>query len=135
MSDITPHLSGTEGGGGANFVQLAARTVRLASAALALRHEMAKLQRHMERNSTTSMRVAELAGQAEIDPTHTAMIQEVGRAYRQVAAASGELARTADQVEQASREFRDAHDAQYRGLYETNQSSAYRQPKPGFFRR
>jgi TRAP-type mannitol/chloroaromatic compound transport system substrate-binding protein len=139
MSDITPYTSGAGAvpaeGGGANFAQLAARTVRLAAAALALKHEMAKLQRHMERNAETAMRVAELAGQAEVDASHTAMIQETGRAFRQVATASGELAQAADRVEQASREFRDAHDAQYRGIYEANQSSAFRQPKPGFFRR
>ncbi|MFI8085845.1 conjugal transfer protein TraB [Kitasatospora sp. NPDC086009] len=138
MTEIT-HVPGGEvaagDGGGAGFLALSARTVRLAAAALALKHEMAKLQRHMEDNAGTARRVSELAGQADVDQRHTAMIEEVGRAFDQVATASGELSRTADQVEQESRAFRDAHQGEYRGIYEVNQSSAYRQPKPGFFRR
>ncbi|MFJ6776772.1 conjugal transfer protein TraB [Kitasatospora sp. NPDC091257] len=137
MSDIVPHDSGIEvtARESAGFVALAARTVRLAAAALLLKAEMAKLQEHMEENARTARRSAELAGQAEVEPHFLAMIEETGRAFDQVANASGELTQAADRVEEESRAFRDAHQAEYRGIYEVNQSSPHRQPKPGFFRR
>ncbi|MCU1617398.1 MAG: plasmid transfer protein TraB [Frankiales bacterium] len=115
-----------------NFITLAARTTALTVAAAHLKEGMSALQRHMEGNATKARTLSEMCDQAEVDPQYTAQILEVSQALQRVAAASGELADTADQMEANARGFNDAHESEYRGIYEVVQAGQVRQPKPGF---
>jgi hypothetical protein len=114
------------------FLTLAARVTALSVAALRLKENLWALRRHMENNADKARALSEMCDQAEVEPQFTAQILEVSAAFRRVAEASGELADTADVMEVNARGFNDAHDSEYRGVYEAVQKSAVRQPKPGF---
>ncbi|GAA1017173.1 conjugal transfer protein TraB [Streptomyces thermogriseus] len=137
MSDLVPrpvNLPSAQGGGAPSFTQLAARTAALTASALALKEGLWALQRRMERDADQADQLADLCTAAEVEPKFTALITEAGAALRAVAEASGDLARTADQVQHDAQELHDAHDQEYRGVYEAVNASGVRQARPGFYR-
>lgn len=117
-----------------NFVALAACFIALAAAAMWLKEKLHLLKARMRRDAAFARKVAELCGQAGVDTYFLGLFIEASQAFDRVAEASGELADAADQMEMNARFVKDAHDTQYRGIYEVTNASPYAQPKPGFNR-
>jgi hypothetical protein len=115
-----------------NFVFLAGCFIALAAAAMWLKEKLHLLKERMRQDAALARRVAELCGQAGVDPYFLALFIETSQAFDRVADASGELADAADQMEMNARFVKDAHDTEYRGIYEATNASPYAQPKPGF---
>jgi hypothetical protein len=129
MTDIAlPKTSSSNG-----FMSLAARVTALSTAALQLKEGMHLLQRHMENNSAKARTLSEMCGAAEVEPRYTAQILEVSQALTRVAEAAGDLASTADATETNARGFNNAHQAEYRGIYEASNASGVQQARPGFY--
>ncbi|MFC8408615.1 conjugal transfer protein TraB [Streptomyces griseoincarnatus] len=136
MSDLVPrpsHLPAARGGS-PSFTRLAARTAALTASALALKEGLWSLQRRMRHDADQADHLADLCVAAEVEPRFTGLINEAAEALRAVAEASGDLARTADQVQHDSQDLHDAHQQEYRGVYEAVNASGVRQAKPGFYR-
>lgn len=117
-----------------NFITLAARIMALAAAAALLKEQLHLLKARMHRDAVRGRRLAEHLNQAGAGVRFQAQSLEVAAAFERVAAASGELANAADQMEANANGVRDAHQAEYGGIYEVRQASPYDQPKPGFNR-
>lgn len=117
-----------------NFIVLAGCFIALAAAAMWLKEKLHLLKERMHRDAAFARKVAELCGAARVDQYFLSLFFETGNAFERVAQASGELADAADQMEMNARFVKDAHDTQYRGIYEVRQASPYAQPTPGFNR-
>lgn len=117
-----------------NFVTLAARVMALAAAAALLKEQLHLLKARMHRDAARARTLSEHLNQAGADTRFQAQAIEVSQAFDRVAEASGEVADAADQMEANARGVRDAHQAQYGGIYEVRKASPYAQPKPGFNR-
>jgi hypothetical protein len=115
-----------------NYVTLAGRFMALAAAAVFLKEKLHLLKHHMHKNAEAGRRLADHLHQAGADTRFQAQSVEMSQAFDRVAEASGILADAADQMEANARGVRDAHQAEYGGIYEVAQSSPYEQPKPGF---
>lgn len=134
---VVPAAQPTFGGlinGIINFLILGARFVALAAAAALLKEQLHLLKARMHRDAAFARRVAEMCGQAGVDAHFVALFLEAAQAFERVAAASGELADAADQMQMNAQFVKDAHDAEYRGVYEAANASPYAQPRPGFNR-
>lgn len=136
MSDLVPSTDNLPArrGGTPTFTALAGRTAALTAAALALKEGLWALQRRMRHDAEQAGLLADLCTAAEVEPRFTALIQEGGSALRAVADASLDLARTADQVQHDSQGLHDAHQQEYRGVYEAVNASGVQQARPGFYR-
>lgn len=117
-----------------NFATLSARFMAMATAALWLKETLHLLKQRMHDDAALARRVGEMSGQAGADPYFVGLFTEASKEFDLVAEASGELAHAADQMETHARGVQDAHDTEYRGIYEVRQASPYAQPKPGFNR-
>lgn len=115
-----------------NFITLSARVAALATAALWLKEGLHLLKARMHQDAETARRTSEQCGQAGVDPYFLGLFLEASQSLDRVAEASGELANAADQMETNARDVHDAHQAEYGGIHEAVQASAYDQPKPGF---
>jgi hypothetical protein len=124
----------SEGGGGNGFLALSGRIAALTTSALRLKEGMFALKRHMEKNATAARTLSEMCHLAEVDQQFTAQILGVSQGLTRVAVASGEVADTADTMAGHAKGFDDAHQSEYRGIYEAVNASAHRQAKPGFYR-
>ncbi|MFF2331967.1 conjugal transfer protein TraB, partial [Streptomyces sp. NPDC058103] len=117
------------------FLSLVAKMATLAAAALSLKEGLWVLRHRMEQNADRHDRIAEMCGEAEVEPRFTALITDSATALRNVAEASAEVAGAADQMEVNSRGFCDAHKAEYGGVYEAVKARPdIQQAKPGFYR-
>lgn len=121
-------------GGILNFVTLALRVMALATAAALLKEQLHLLKARMHRDAQRARTLSGNLHQAGADGRFQAQAIEVSQAFDRVAEASGEVADAADQMESHARGVRDAHQAEYGGIYEVRQASPYAQPKPGFNR-
>ncbi|MER7309942.1 conjugal transfer protein TraB [Streptomyces griseoluteus] len=117
-----------------SFTRLASRLVALSVSALALKEGMHALQRRLEADADDVTRTSELCDMAEVDPHFTALMREAAQSVREVAEASGEMVAAADSTAVNAQGFHDAHQGEYRGVYEAVQASGVRQAKPGFYR-
>jgi hypothetical protein len=115
-----------------NFVSLSLRIMALAAAAALLKEQLHLLKARMHDDAARARRLADHLHQARVDTRFQAQAIEVAAAFERVAEASGELAQAADGMEAAAGGVRDAHEAEYRGIYEVRQASPYAQPLPGF---
>lgn len=115
-----------------NFVTLAARIAALATAAALLKEQLHLLKARMHDDAARARRLTDHLHQAGVDTRFQAQTLEVAAAFERVAEASGELAHAADGMEANAGAVRDAHQAEYGGIYEVRQASPYAQPKPGF---
>ncbi|MFJ4473246.1 conjugal transfer protein TraB [Streptomyces sp. NPDC089424] len=115
-----------------NFVTLSLRILALAAAAALLKEQLHLLKARMHDDAARARRLAEHLAQAGVDQHFQAQTLEVAAAFERVAEASGELADAADGMEADANGVRDAHQAEYGGIYEVAQASPYAQPKPGF---
>jgi hypothetical protein len=115
-----------------NFITLSARFAMLAAAAIWLKENLHILKQRMHTDAAFARKVAELCGDAGADGYFVALFLETSQAFDRVAEASGELAGAADQMEDGARAVGDAHETEYRGIYEVAQASPYAQPKPAF---
>ncbi|MFF7335431.1 conjugal transfer protein TraB [Streptomyces sp. NPDC008150] len=115
-----------------NFVTLTARITALAVAAALLKEQLHLLKARMHHDAERGRRLADHLRQARVDEHFQAQTLEVAAAFERVAAASGELADAADGMEANASAVRDAHQAEYAGIYEVRQASPYAQPRPGF---
>lgn len=133
-TDIVPagNLPDVHGGATPGFMQFASRVTTLSAQALALKAGLYALQRRMRENADKARDVGEKCGQAEVDASLVALVQEASDALRKVADASGELANAADMIQTDAEALNGAHESEYRGVYEAVQASPYDQPKPGF---
>ncbi|MER6480915.1 conjugal transfer protein TraB [Streptomyces filamentosus] len=122
------------GGRAPSFLALAGRVAALTTSAFALTEGLGQLRRRMEHDADDADQLAEQAAAAEVDPHFLGLVHEAARALRAVATVTGEAAAAADQMAHASQGMDDAHNAEYRGVYEAVQASGYQQPKPGFLR-
>ncbi|MFI8093750.1 conjugal transfer protein TraB [Streptomyces sp. NPDC086080] len=136
MSDLVPRPANLPAarGGSPSFTKLAARTAALTASALALKEGLWSLKRRMERDASHADMLADLCTAAEVEPKFTGLITEAGTALRAVAEASAEVARTADQVQTNAQGLHDAHQSEYRGVFEAVNASGVRQARPGFYR-
>ncbi|GAB2966144.1 conjugal transfer protein TraB [Streptomyces heilongjiangensis] len=116
------------------FLGLVARTTALTTAALALKEGMWALRRRMESDARHADLMGDQCVAAEVEPKFTNLIHEAGSELRAVAEASGALANASDVVQTAAQSLHDAHQAEYRGVYEAVNSSGVQQAKPGFYR-
>lgn len=115
-----------------NFVRLSARVMALAAAAALLKEQLHLLKARMHHDAARARRLSEHLHQAGADARFQGQAIEVSQAFDRVAEASGQVADAADQMEAHARGVRDAHQAEYGGIYEVAQASPYAQPKPGF---
>ncbi|PZT74497.1 MULTISPECIES: conjugal transfer protein TraB [unclassified Streptomyces] len=136
MTELEPYVPAglpERSGGRLSFLSLAGRITTLTGAALALKEGLWMLRRRMEKDADGLDRLAEQCGTAEVEPRFTALMTDAASALRAVAEASGELAGAADSMEADARAFGDAHEAEYRGVYEAVKASGVQQAKPGFY--
>ncbi|MFJ8929265.1 conjugal transfer protein TraB [Streptomyces sp. NPDC102364] len=119
-------------GGVINFLTTAAKVMALACAAALLKERMHLLKTRMHRDAAFAHRVAEMCGQAGVDDNFVAEYHEVGGHFTRVAECADGVTAAADTMEARARGVVDAHNREYRGVYEAVQASPYRQPKPGF---
>jgi hypothetical protein len=136
MSDLVPrpaHLPATTGDT-PSFTRLVARMSALTASALALKEGLWALKRRMEHDAQHHHRLSDMCVAAEVEPKFTNLITTAGSALQAVADASGDLAAAADQVQHHAQDLHDAHQAEYRGVYEAVNASGVRQAKPGFYR-
>jgi hypothetical protein len=117
-----------------NFITLAARITALAAAAALLKEQLHLLKARMHDNAQRARTLSGHLHQAGADARFQAQSLEVAAAFERVAEASGEVANVADQMEMNAQFVKDAHQAEYGGIYEVRQASPYAQPKPGFNR-
>jgi len=117
-----------------NFLTLSARFIALAAAAAMLKEHLHRLQDHARRDAATARRVAEQVGAAGADAYFVALYLEAAQDFDRTADCSTVVANAADQMEADARGVKDAHQAEYAGIYEVRQASPYAQPKPGFNR-
>jgi hypothetical protein len=125
---------GTAIGGILNFVTLSLRIMALAIAAALLKEQLHLLKQRMHRDAERARRLAGHLAQAGVDPKFQSQALEVAAAFERVAEASGEVAQAADGMEASANGVRDAHQAEYGGIYETVKAlpGGVTQPKPGF---
>ncbi|MFI1568490.1 conjugal transfer protein TraB [Streptomyces sp. NPDC020490] len=136
MTDLVPYTpKPLAKGGRLSFITLAAKMTTLTGQALALKEGLYVLKRRMEKDAKDADRIADLCAEAEVEPKFTGLINEAAGALRKVAEAAGGLAAAADQMESNARAFKDAHESEYRGVYEAVQASGVRQAKAGFYRK
>ncbi|MFZ3592300.1 conjugal transfer protein TraB [Streptomyces sp. BH104] len=119
-------------GGIINFITTAAKVMALACAAALLKERMHMLKTRMHRDAAFAHRVAEMCGQAGVDGEFVAEYHEVGTLFQGVADCADGVTAAADTMEARAVIVVDAHNREYRGVYEAVQASPYRQPKPGF---
>ncbi|MCC3654741.1 conjugal transfer protein TraB [Streptomyces sp. S07_1.15] len=117
-----------------SFTRLMGQVATLTASALALKEGLWLLKRRMEHDAADADHLAEQCAAAEVEPKFTGLVHEAGAALRAVAEASGEVAGAADVMEHEARGLGDAHQAEYRGVYEAVNASGVRQAKPGFYR-
>ncbi|WP_244967051.1 conjugal transfer protein TraB [Streptomyces cacaoi] len=118
-----------------SFTLLAVRVLTLTSAAHDLKEELWGLKNRMETDASDADRLAEQCTAAEVEPRFISLMQDAATSLRNVADASADVAGAADQMESNARSFGDAHESEYRGVYEAVQARPdVRQPKPGFCR-
>ncbi|MFJ1536389.1 conjugal transfer protein TraB [Streptomyces mirabilis] len=135
MSDLVPRPDNLPAPAAKpSFTRLASRLVWLTGSALALKEGMHALQRRLEADADDVTRTSEMCDTAEVEPQFTALMLEAARAVREVAEASGEMVAAADSTATNAQGFHDAHQGEYRGVYEAVQASGVRQAKPGFYR-
>jgi hypothetical protein len=115
-----------------NFITLSARIAALALAAGLLKEQLHLLKDRMHRDAQRARTLSGHLHQAGADPRFQAQSLEVAAAFERVATASGEVADAADGMEANANGVRNAHQAEYGGIYEVRQASPYAQPKPGF---
>lgn len=119
-------------GGILNFVTLGARIAALAAAAALLKESLHLLKNRMHKDAQKARKVSEMCGAAGVDPHFQAQIIDVSQDFDHVANASDEVADAADQMEANAQAVKDAHQAEYGGIYEAVNANPYTQPKPGF---
>ncbi|MFM9373255.1 conjugal transfer protein TraB [Streptomyces sp. Da 82-17] len=115
-----------------NFVSLAARFAALAAAAALLKEGMDFLNRRMRRNAAKGHKLAEMCGQARVDPYFQGLIHEAGSAFDRCAESSDGVARAADEMQAHAAAVKEAHQTEYGGVYEAVNASPYDQPTAGF---
>jgi hypothetical protein len=115
-----------------NFLTLSARFLALAAAAMWLKENLHLLKQRMHNDAAFARKVGEMCGAARADAYFVGLFLETATAFERVAEASGELARAADDMEINARGVGEAHEIEYRGVYEVRQASPYEQPTPGF---
>lgn len=115
-----------------NFITLSARIAALAIAAGLLKEQLHLLKARMHRDAQRARTLSGHLRQAGADARFQAQSLEVAAAFERVATASGEVADAADGMEANANGVRNAHQAEYGGIYEVRQASPYAQPKPGF---
>lgn len=132
MTELVPINSGDSSSNG--FLGLAWRVTKLATSALHLKEGLFMLKARTERNAGKASRLSEMCGIAEVEPRYTSQIMEVSQSLTRVARDAGDLASTADDMSSKANGFNNAHEREYRGVYEAVQASGVRQAKPGFYR-
>lgn len=140
MSDLVPYTAPAlpVKGGRLGFLSLAAKMSTLGAAALALKEGLWMLKRRMEKDAADADRLAEMCVEAEVEPKFTALINAAAAALRKVAAAATEVFGAADQMEANARAFSEAHQTEYKGIYDAVKAAAakgVRQAKAGFYRK
>ncbi|MFE4056667.1 conjugal transfer protein TraB [Streptomyces sp. NPDC059096] len=137
MSDLVPYKAPPVPvkGGRLGFLSLAGKMATLAAAALALKEGLWVLKRRMEEDADDADELAEMCVEAEVEPRFTALINDAGTALRDVAKAAAAVAGAADEMETNARGFVDAHQSEYRGVYEAVRASGVQQAKAGFYRK
>lgn len=136
MGDLVPVGTGTAvvSGDGAGFHGLQADLENLAADAEQLQEKAALLARAMGENADLARITAEQTAQAQAAPRHVAQVQEVASALVAAAAGAKALASRADSMAAQARAVKEAHNAEYRGIYEAVQASGIPMAKPGFYR-
>ena len=135
LSPYTVNLPARRGGGETpSFLRLAGRMTTLAGAAMALKEGLWVLKHRMEKDADRHQALAGMCAEAEVEPKFTALIETAAQMLRAVAEASGDLAGAADQMQTNAQAFGNAHESEYRGVYEAVQASGVQQARPGFYR-
>jgi hypothetical protein len=117
------------------FLTIVAQVTVLTGQALALKEGLYLLKRRMEKDAKDVETIADMCTEAEVEPRFTGLITESAAALREVAEAAAGMASAADQMEANARYFGDAHESEYRAVYEAVQASNVRQAKAGFYRK
>jgi hypothetical protein len=123
---------GAAAGAALNFLTLTARVAALTTSALHLKERMHSMVTETERNAGKARNLSEMCDAAGVEPQYTALILESSTALHRVADSARDVAETADRTELHARLLGDAHEAEYRGIYEAVNASGVQQPKAGF---
>lgn len=138
MTDIVPastELAIPTDSAPPSFLRLAARMVRLVTAAMGLRDSMGDLQRRMILDAERGEHRADMCDVAEVEPRFTAKMRDASLLLREVATASGEVAQSVEEAAMAADDLRSEHQAEYGGIHEAaNANPDVRQALPGFYR-
>lgn len=116
------------------FEVLAGRLASLTTSALALKTGLALLRARIADDADRVARDAELCAEAEVEPQHTEHVHQAAQLWREVASASAEVEACADDLAAHARGTQQAHESEYRGIYEAVRASGARQARPGFYR-
>lgn len=114
------------------FTTFTARIAAITTSALRLKDQMHTLIAETEHNADTARALAEMCTSAGVEPQFTALIHESSTALHGVVTAARDVIETADRTEVDARTLQDAHEKEYRGIYEAVQASGVQQPKAGF---
>lgn len=115
-----------------NFASLTKRVTALTRSASRMKEQMHVLIAETERNAARARSLAEMCDAAEVEPQYTALIREASTALYRVAESARGVTETADRTELHSQQLGDAHESEYRGVFEAVRASRVRQPKAGF---
>ncbi|MFJ9412511.1 conjugal transfer protein TraB [Streptomyces sp. NPDC101393] len=118
-----------------SFLTIVAQVTALTAQALSLKEGLYMLKRRMEKDSKNIDGIADMCTEAEVETRFTGLINEAAGSLREVAEAASGMASAADHMEANARAFGDAHESEYRAVYEAVQASNVRQAKAGFYRK
>lgn len=117
-----------------SFTVLAVRLASLTTSALALKANLGLLRMRIVADADRVAREAELCAEAEVEPQYVTQMTQAAQLWREVAKASADVEATADDMAAHARATEQAHEGEYRGIYEAVKAGGARQARPGFYR-
>jgi hypothetical protein len=133
MSELEVHAPEADGMGLLQFlaVQGALAKLRLQTALLA--GAVGREQKAMESDAEKARALADKSAPAEVAPEYLARLGEVAGALLGVSEAAQAVVSAAEDASHAANESNEAHQGEYRGIFELAQSSRHPMAKPGFY--
>lgn len=123
-----------QGSGTPSFAVLAVRLASLTTSALALKANLGLLRARIVDDAGRVTRDAELCAEAEVDPRYVEQMMQAAELWRAVVTAAAEVEACADDMAAHARGTEQAHETEYRGIYEAVRAGGVRQARPAFYR-
>lgn len=117
-----------------NYTELNAKLAGLEKVLMDLQEKAEEIAQNLRADSDDVLALSELCAAADVDPTHTAAINEIAEAISGISAEARQVATGAETAADAAGVTITAHTSEYGGIYEAAQANGgKKQPKPGFF--